>query len=241
MSSKMAALGCWKRVAMWQTPWMQVRHRGKVRVRNPREPHFPRKLILEATKPVFPKPSQPDWERCKEISITLKEQPVHPYEQLLAKELMKELKESRLIAFFHRNPITEEEKKKIRNMLFKQNFHLRTYNNSTVRLALRGTPYESILHLITSHNAMVFSPEDHAVKLLQLDKKMPQFILLGGIIDNRLLSREGFRVYSQLPSLKVMQAQVSATLSIASGGRLSTLLNHHQRALFRNLEQYSKK
>ncbi|XP_076368657.1 mitochondrial ribosomal protein L10 isoform X2 [Tachypleus tridentatus] len=227
-------------MAMWQTPWMQVRHRSKVRVRNPREPHFPRKLMLEATKPIISKPTEPVWERCTEISKTIIEMPIHPYEQLLANKLMKEWKESRLIAFFHRNPITEEEKKKIHNMLFKQNFHLRTYNNSTVRLALTGTPYESILHLITSHNAIVLSPEDRALKLLQLDKKMPQFILLGGIIDNQLLSREGLRAYSQLPSLEVMQAQVCATLSMASGGHLSSLLSHHQGSLIRNLEQYSK-
>ncbi|XP_076368658.1 mitochondrial ribosomal protein L10 isoform X3 [Tachypleus tridentatus] len=195
MSFKMAASGCWKRVAMWQTPWMQVRHRSKVRVRNPREPHFPRKLMLEATKPIISKPTEPVWERCTEISKTIIEMP---------------------------------------------NFHLRTYNNSTVRLALTGTPYESILHLITSHNAIVLSPEDRALKLLQLDKKMPQFILLGGIIDNQLLSREGLRAYSQLPSLEVMQAQVCATLSMASGGHLSSLLSHHQGSLIRNLEQYSK-
>lgn len=64
-------------------------------------------------------------------------------------------------------------------MLKKQNMYLKQYGKKTVRMALKETKYEPVLTLFSSRNFMVFSQEPQVAKLLKLNRKMPQLILMG--------------------------------------------------------------
>ncbi|XP_023234491.1 39S ribosomal protein L10, mitochondrial-like [Centruroides sculpturatus] len=214
-----------------------VRYR-RIKSRNPREPHFVRKCMLEVCKPIYRKDETPDFQRCSRAKIE-EEKFIHPYEQLLAKQAMNEWNASRMVCFFHHNSLTDEEKRIISNMLFKQGMYLRHYNNSVMKLALQGTIYEAALCLVQSYSAYLFSPEPNVSRLLKLSKKMPQYILLAGIIDNHFLSREELLNYSTLPSLEIMQSQICNTLMLSSTQMITTL-SHHLTELNRILDQHSK-
>lgn len=207
----------------------------KIKSRNPPEPHFVKKCMLEVCKPIIKKNLMPDIQTCKKLQEI--EKIIHPYEQLLAKQFINEWNSSRMICFFHRNSLTKEENTLIRNMLFKQDMHLRHYNNSTVKLALQGTIYEAALNLVQSSSSYVFSAEPNVSKLLKVSKKMPQLILLAGIIDNQFLSREDLQNYSNLPSLEIMQSQICNTLMLSST-QMSTTLSHHLIELNQLLHRY---
>ncbi|CAN8028917.1 unnamed protein product, partial [Ixodes persulcatus] len=98
----------------------QVRFR-RIRGRNPREPFFEKKAILEVCKPIFGRDETPSWERCFLAKRTETPEPfVHPYQRILADKLRVELHEAGLICFFHENPIPRDDRRAIHNMLYKK-------------------------------------------------------------------------------------------------------------------------
>jgi large subunit ribosomal protein L10 len=64
-------------------------------------------------------------------------------------------------------------------VLKRENMHLKQYGKKIVRMALEGTKYEPVLTLFTSRNFMVFSQDVQVSKLLKLNRKIPQLILMG--------------------------------------------------------------
>ncbi|KAK8760882.1 hypothetical protein V5799_027849 [Amblyomma americanum] len=155
----------------------QVRYR-RIRGRNPREPHFEKKAILEACKPIIPRCSKPLWESCSMANRIDMEREPHPYNRIRANILRNELHEAKLICFMHENSVLMEDRRKIHNMLFKKNFFLKAYNNETVRLAITGTKFESALPFTRSRNALILSPESDVQTFFKLTRKIPQFVLL---------------------------------------------------------------
>lgn len=61
----------------------------------------------------------------------------------------------------------------------KQSMYLKQYGKKVVRMALENTKYEPVLTLFTSRNFMVFSEEPQVAKLLKLNRRIPQLILMG--------------------------------------------------------------
>jgi hypothetical protein len=57
--------------------------------------------------------------------------------------------------------------------------YLKQYGKKVVRMALEETQYEPVLMLFTSRNFMVFSQDVQVSKLLKLNKRIPQLILMG--------------------------------------------------------------
>lgn len=161
----------------------------------------------------------------------------NPYERILAKEVLNWFNHSRLVAFFHSNPISADDKFKVNIMLKKQNMHLKQYGKKIVRMALEETKYEPVLTLFTSRNFMVFSEEPQVAKLLKLKKRMPQFILMAGIVGDRFMSVKELERYSNMPDLQTAQAGVVAILNSAAV-QLTQNLTHHQQTLLGHLRKH---
>nr|XP_037268250.1 39S ribosomal protein L10, mitochondrial-like [Rhipicephalus microplus] len=215
----------------------QVRYR-RIRGRNPREPHLEKKMILEVCKPIIPRRSEPDWERCgmaKRIDV---EREPHPYNRVRANILRNELHEAKLIFFMHENPSTREDRIKVHNMLFKKNYFLKAYNNETVRLAIRGTKFESATPFTLSRNALILSPEVDVATFFKLSRKMPQFILLAGIVHGRFLSRDELQWLSTVPNIEYLQGQTCAILA-SMASRTLQITSHHQTKLSQLLASHA--
>jgi len=222
------------------TPLIQIkRFRGKINIQKPRPPHFEKSVYLQLTKPWF-------LPQKKEVKCTLLEPPKYktqdeenPFRKILADQMHMWFTTSRLIAFCHHNPMSKEQEFDAFAMLHKEKMHFKKHGKKTLEMALKGTPYETVLDIYMSHTMTIFSPEPEIKKLVKILKRFPQLVLMAGIYENRLLSKDELMYYSTIPNLQAAQAGFVQTIN-SVGSQLVSNLNSHQTTLVSHLEQRAK-
>ncbi|XP_067006781.2 large ribosomal subunit protein uL10m [Anabrus simplex] len=225
----------------WQPCVQFLRFRNRINIQRPKKPHYERAKVLHVCRPFFAKleKTSPVVDVClRPIEVTKKKDEVeNPFRTLLARDLLNWFNHSQMVLFYHENPIKSDDLFKARILFKRQNMCLRSYSRNIARPALEGTKYEAVLELFNSPVAMAFSPEPQVSKALKITKKIPQLILLAGIVEDRLLSKNEIVEYSRLPDLQTSRAQLVATLNSAAS-HLVQNLNHHQLTLVSQLQQY---
>lgn len=165
-----------------KTPFILARRfRGKINIQKPRKPHFERQLLVDLTKPWYapPKSSLPDIMLCDRGEKRKKNEIDNPFERILAQECLNWFNTSKMVVFLHTNSIPMEDKMPIFATLRKNNMHLRTYGKKIVSMATKGTRYEAVNHLFTSHQQIIFGQPENAAKMFKIMKKAPQLVILG--------------------------------------------------------------
>lgn len=163
----------------------------------------------------------------------------NPYNRIIAKEVLNWLNHSKMVAIFHLNSINSDDFFSARVALHKQNMQLKDYGKKIIRMAVEGTKFEAIEPLFDSNHCIVFSSEEQVSKLLRLTKKFPQMVLMAGIVQNRLLSRNEFIGFANLPDLTTARAQLVATMNLA-GGKIVEDLEAHSKNLVNILDVHAK-
>ncbi|XP_029203910.2 39S ribosomal protein L10, mitochondrial-like [Acropora millepora] len=130
-----------------------------------------------------------------------------------------------------------EEWEELRFTLNKEDIAVKMFPNRVTAKALEDTKYREVTPLFLAPTFVTFSKEAKVKPLLSAIKQQPKIELLGGKIDNHLLSRNSVVDYSKLPSLTELQGQLLQILSEPSR-RLATLLGQNQSNLSMNLSQY---
>ncbi|XP_055858181.1 39S ribosomal protein L10, mitochondrial [Episyrphus balteatus] len=219
-----------------RTPLVQFqRFRGKINIQRPQKPHYERARVTAVTQPIYDKP--PPEKNC--FKKALKTDTINPYDKIIAKEVFNWLEHSKMVGIFHLNPISEDELFKIRVALHRQNITFKRYGKKIIKMAVDNTKYEAIVPLFDSNHCIVFSPEQNVATLIKITRKVPQMLLLGGILENRLLSRNEFMNFANLPNLQVAQAQFVSVLNMAAG-QLVQNLEAHQNSFVNILDVYAK-
>ncbi|KAJ8920969.1 hypothetical protein NQ315_015763 [Exocentrus adspersus] len=224
------------------SPLLQCkRFRGKINLRKPRAPHFERAVYIALTKPYFisPKKGKLPEELCKGPGSTKKDEGDNPFQRIIAQELYKWFTSSRLVVFYHLNPMDSDDQFNAFAMFKKQGMYLRQYGKKTLDMAVRGTPYETVLDFYVSQNMLLFSPQPDIKKVLSITKKFPELILLAAILEGRFISKDELMQYSLIPNLQAAQANFVQTLNTASS-LLVNHLNSHQTTLVSHLEERAK-
>ncbi|PNF29747.1 hypothetical protein B7P43_G11200 [Cryptotermes secundus] len=225
----------------WQTSLQFVRFRKRINIQRPAAPHYEKAKVLKVCKPYYlnPREGMSLADLCeKPIEVQPRNEDVeNPYERILAREVLNWFNHSRLVAFFHSNPISAEDRFRTNIMLKKQNMYLKQYGKKVMRMALEDTKYEPVLTLFVSRNFMVFSPELQVGKLLKLNRRIPQLILMAAIVDDRFMSVNELVKYSNMPDLKTAQAGLVAVLN-AAAVQLTQNLTHHQQTLLGHLQKH---
>ncbi|XP_059060643.1 large ribosomal subunit protein uL10m [Achroia grisella] len=223
-----------------QTPFIIARRfRGKINIQKPRKPHFERQLLIDLSKPTYapPKYTLPDYINCDRGEKKTKLVQDNPFERILAKECLDWFNTSKMVVFLHVNSISMEEKTPVFAALKKQDMHLRTYGKKIVSMATKGTRYEVVNQLFTSHQNIIFGQPDKADKMFKILKKTPQLVVMGAIIQDRLMSKNELVEFSKLPSLELARSQLCAVLESA-GSSLVGQLNCSQQILVSHLEKH---
>ncbi|KAL4712881.1 hypothetical protein ACJJTC_011951 [Scirpophaga incertulas] len=218
------------------------RYRGKINIQRPRKPHFERQLLIDLSKPVFnvlPKHKLPDIALCDAGEKKFQQNIDNPFERILARECLDWFNTSKMVVFLHMNSINMEDKTPIFAALRKNEMHLRKYGKKIVSMATKGTRYEAVNHLFTSHQDIIFGQPENANKLLKILKKAPQMVVMAGIIHDRLMSRNELIEFSKLPNLEMARSQLCSVLDSA-GSCLVSQLNQNQQSLVSHLEQHLK-
>ncbi|CAD7079769.1 unnamed protein product [Hermetia illucens] len=215
------------------------RFRGKINIQRPRQPHYERARVVAVTNPIYPAP--PTNQNCfKESEHKLKTKIHNPYNDIIAREVRNWFEQSKMVAIFHENSITSDDLFKVRVALHRENMQLKSYGLAVIKNALENTKFEAVLSLFCSHHSIVFSSEAKVARLLRITKRTPQLILIGGIVENTLLSKNEFTNFASMPSLPVAQAQLVSVLNSAAG-QIVNNLESHQKSLVNMLDAHAKR
>jgi len=216
--------------------------RGKINIQKPQKPHYRRAVFNAVTEPIIPRTSVTQECYQKRIDKKLKseeEKVVHPLEAIIAKGVKDWFNRSKLVAVFHLNSMKDEDFFNAKVAFFKQNMHLKLYGISIMKQALIGTQFESMIPLFTSKYCILFSEEPKIGQLLKISKKIPQMILLTGIVENQFLSKNELVNLSKLPDLTTARAQFVGVLNSVGGGLVNNL-QAHQTNLCSLLDMHAK-
>lgn len=218
------------------------RFRGKINVQKPRKPHFERALLFQAANPYYIKDESAKAKDLlcghalgrvnKEVNGTNKLQVIY------AKELLDKFKSSKLIAIYHKNPLSAEVEFNAYAAFHKINMDYKVYSKSTLELAIKDTPYQGILGMYVSQNALVFSKDPDIKKLLKVNKKFPQLIFLAAIYENNFLSKDDVVKLSSVGNIQTARAELVQTINCHSQ-QLVQLLDVNQQNLVSLLERRS--
>ncbi|XP_017856989.1 PREDICTED: 39S ribosomal protein L10, mitochondrial [Drosophila arizonae] len=216
-----------------------MRFRGKINIQRPKQPHYERARVVAVTQPKYPE--APKALTCfQSRADRTGAQVENPYNAIIAREVRNWLDHSKLVAIFHLNSITSDEIFRVRVQLYKQNLHLKAYGRKIIAQAVAGSQYEAILPLFHSNHCIVFSPDQQRVgALLRITRKVPQMVLLGGIVEQKLLSRNELVDFAQMPGLQAAQAQLVQTLNMAASNVVQQL-QAHQCNLIKVLDVHAK-
>lgn len=207
----------------------------------PRKPHFYRALLLELTKPIYPKKERIIPCPINESQVKKKEEGPNPYEQILAKEVKNWFDHSKMVGVVHINPINGEDYFKAAVALHKNGMKIKKYGNNLLKLAVKDTNYECLLGLNENKffsTGFIFCTEHNKVNtMLKVLKKIPQMTLLCGIAEGRLLSKNEFTNYAKMPDIQVIRSELANTLNMA-GIELVQCLQSHQSNLVNILDAH---
>lgn len=226
------------------SPLLQFkRFRGKINIQRPRAPHYERALFNAVTNPVYkqPKLTEQCAVRHEAPAASRRTDAVvqNPYERIIAREVTNWFAHSKLVAVFHINSISEDDMFKARVQFFKQNMHLKSYSKGIMKLALADSQYANLMPLFDAKYCVVFSPEQKLSQLLRISKRIPQMVLLTGIVEQRLMSRNQLQEFAALPTLDVARAQLVGVLQQAAGNQIVQHLQAHQTQLCAALDAYA--
>ena len=126
----------------------------------------------------------------------------------------------------------------VRYQLDSKDVKMKIFPVRITRKALQDTNYTNIGSLFHGSTAIAYSNADEALpELLKVTKKEPKLLLLGGILDNELLTPNSLKDAAGLPDVAVLHQQLLGTLQSsaaslsrivgAPASKLSFLLNSH--------------
>ena len=122
----------------------------------------------------------------------------------------------------------------LRNELRQASVKYRVVKNALVRLAVKNTDLEPLKDHISGPTALAFSDDDpmSPAKILEgFSKKQPKLEIKGGIIEGKLIDREGVKRVAQIPSRDVLLAQMLSALGAGPTRLVCVLSANLQRLL----------
>ena len=156
---------------------------------------------------------------------------------MIADQVREVFDSNNMVVVCHFSDLNTQEWEELRFNLGKDEITVKMFPNRVSCKALENTKYCEITPLFLASTFVTYSKEAKVKPLLSAVKKQPKVELLGGKIDNQLLSRKSVMDYSKLPSLTELHGQLLHMLSEPSR-RLTTLLGQNQTNLAENLSQY---
>lgn len=219
-----------------------VRHKARINIQKPKLPHWRKAQFQRLTEPKFPATADllSSHRGCYLAVEVPQPKENNPLEVLISTKLREVCDSSELMVFFHRNSMSMTEIHKAWQMLKRSGFtYHKLFNNVIARHAFAGSHLEPVLQLCQSHTSLITCQEPRVAQLLKLQKKLPQLVVLGGVVEGRFMSAAHLQDYSKLPDLATQHAQLSSLLA-GPAAVVSASLNHHQAALVRSLAEYAR-
>ena len=151
--------------------------------------------------------------------------------------LKEELKNSSSVVVAHYAGLSVAETDNLRKEMRSNGAKFKVTKNRLTKIALTGTPYESIEDLFTGPTAIAYSsdPVAPARVSVEFEKKFENFKILGGSYEGEKIDNAKINFLATLPSLDQIRAkllgllnapaQKIASISQAPGGQLARLIS----------------
>ena len=151
--------------------------------------------------------------------------------------LKEELKDSSSVVVAHYTGLSVAETDNLRKEMRSNGAKFKVTKNRLTKIALTGTPYESIEDLFTGPTAIAYSsdPVAPARVSVEFEKKFENFKILGGSYEGEKIDNAKINFLATLPSLDQIRAkllgllnapaQKIASITQAPGGQLARLIN----------------
>ena len=157
--------------------------------------------------------------------------------------LKEELKNSSSVVVAHYAGLSVAETDNLRKEMRSNGAKFKVTKNRLTKIALTGTPYESIEDLFTGPTAIAYSsdPVAPARVSVEFEKKFENFKILGGSYEGEKIDNAKINFLATLPSLDQIRAkllgllnapaQKIASITQAPGGQLARLINDRSEEL----------
>ncbi|XP_046326470.2 39S ribosomal protein L10, mitochondrial-like [Haliotis rufescens] len=225
-------------LATTQIHLSQVRYR-RPNIQKPRPSTRERRLFEAITQPILlPELQQQQSVKDKQTHPGKDEQP-GTYEKFLIRQCKKMFEDHNMVIVCQPLPMSENDKREIRNRFREAGMDLLHYSNKLMRPAVMDTRLTNLFPFLICHNLFIVGEDSQLADMVKITRRVPQLHILGGVVDNYILSKEALIRYSKLPPLDVTRGQLVTLLNMGAT-KTHSLLGNHQEKLSRNLEQYIK-
>ncbi|KAI4903657.1 hypothetical protein NFI96_033592, partial [Prochilodus magdalenae] len=230
---------CWY-ACVNPTGWLplvqNIRHGSKAVTRHRKPMHFLKQKLMAVTEYIPPKPTAPPGALAEQTRKTDQESGLV---KLLKKEVETVFNECKMIVVVQNNATSAEDMLLLKHRLHRHDISIKFFPNQVLRSFLPASQYSNMQPLFIGQTAMFVSKEPKVKEMVQVLRSSPQMILLGGCIENTLLSHEGILNYSKLPSITTVRGELVGGLTLMTSQTVSMLQRHpaHLSAL---LQQYIK-
>jgi large subunit ribosomal protein L10 len=156
---------------------------------------------------------------------------------VIADEVRRVFTENNMVVVLQHHGLTVQEWDNARYDLADHNIKIKVFPNRVACKALENTIYKYTQPLFCSTTAVAFSKDPAVTGLFSVLKNHPKLLLIGGKVDNTLMSQDGLRVYSKLPSAQQLQSELTGIVQ-SPLVNLSCLMQSNQLRLTLLLQQW---
>ncbi|XP_033761788.1 39S ribosomal protein L10, mitochondrial-like [Pecten maximus] len=122
-----------------------------------------------------------------------------PAEEFIYRGCERMFRENKMIIVCQNLPCPAVDVAKAKGLLNKSGLKLKVFSNKYARMAVTGTELESMKPWFQGRNVYIVSEEQNIMAVVRDLKKTPFLLMLGGLVDGKLLTKEGLLKLSKLP------------------------------------------
>ena len=167
---------------------------------------------------------------------------IRDQKEIFIKNLKNILSENSLVLVFHYRGMSMTDMTDLRVQSFNAGCNIKVTKNRLTKLALEGTDKSELSDLFNGPTAIAYSndPVQLTKLLTNFSKNNSNLVILGGIMDNEILTVEKIEILSKLPSLEEIRAQLIGLISTPSR-KIASVLTSPSGDLARVFNAYSTK
>ena len=154
----------------------------------------------------------------------------------IGKQLVDIFHSNPMVAVFHHNDWNVAKWQKFRRTLLPTGIYVRVISTRIATKVLEPTKFRNITLLFYGPTCIMYCEEPKVKDLVSVTKNEEKLLLLGGVLNNALLTRQDFLDYAKLPTHEELHGQLISQLMMMSS-QMTSLLLRHQRNLLGILNQ----
>ncbi|KAH9498136.1 YmL10 [Bulinus truncatus] len=205
------------------------RHLRKPNIQKPHVPWTERRILNAVSTPIFPPDERTLPMKCydemKAKEAAKNTELADKYRNFKMKQVSQMLNDNVMVAICHIVPMSSRDAFSVRAKIITAKMKLTFISNKFVKECIQGTKFCNLEPFITSDTVYIVSNENKVAELVSILRKTPELQLLGGLVENNILSREVMLNYAKLPPIDVLRGELLTILtsSVSTTSRLLPL------------------